>query len=51
MLTVITEVSVKLVPKPELARVIMASFDDLREGGQRGRRDHRRRHHFRRASR
>jgi glycolate oxidase len=29
MLAVTTEVTVKLVPKPELARVIMASFDDL----------------------
>ena len=33
MLTVITEVTVKLVPKPELARVIMASFDDLEKAG------------------
>jgi glycolate oxidase len=29
MLGVITEVTVRLVPKPEAARVIMASFDDL----------------------
>jgi hypothetical protein len=29
MLGVVTEVSVKLVPKPQTARVIMASFDDV----------------------
>ncbi|MEJ5999765.1 FAD-linked oxidase C-terminal domain-containing protein [Paucibacter soli] len=33
MLAVITEVSVKLTPKPQLARCIMASFDDLRKAG------------------
>jgi glycolate oxidase len=33
MLAVITEVTVKLVPKPQLARCIMASFDDLRKAG------------------
>jgi glycolate oxidase len=33
MLAVITEVTVKLVPKPEKARVIMASFDDLEKAG------------------
>lgn len=33
MLAVITEVTVKLVPKPLLARCIMASFDDLRRAG------------------
>ena len=33
MLAVITEVSVKLVPKPKLARCIMASFDDIRKAG------------------
>ena len=33
MLAVITEVTVKLVPKPILARCIMASFDDLRKAG------------------
>lgn len=33
MLAVITEVTVKLVPKPQLARCIMASFDDLRQAG------------------
>jgi len=33
MLAVITEVTVKLVPKPRLARCIMASFDDVRRAG------------------
>jgi len=33
MLAVTTEVTVKLVPKPSLARCIMASFDDLRKAG------------------
>ena len=33
MLSVITEVTVKLVPKPQLARCIMASFDDMRKAG------------------
>jgi len=33
MLAVITEVTVKLVPKPQLARCIMASFDDMRKAG------------------
>jgi glycolate oxidase len=33
MLAVITEVTVKLVPKPERARVIMASFDDVEKAG------------------
>jgi glycolate oxidase len=33
MLAVITEVTVKLVPKPQLAQVIMASFDDISKGG------------------
>jgi glycolate oxidase len=33
MLAVITEVTVKLVPKPKLAQVIMASFDDIEKGG------------------
>jgi glycolate oxidase len=33
MLGVVTEVTVKLVPKPKLARVIMASFDDIEKGG------------------
>jgi glycolate oxidase len=29
MLAVVTEVTVKLMPKPQLAQVIMASFDDV----------------------
>jgi glycolate oxidase len=33
MLAVTTEVTVKLVPKPETARVIMASFDDVERAG------------------
>ncbi|WP_077034268.1 FAD-linked oxidase C-terminal domain-containing protein [Pelomonas sp. KK5] len=33
MLAVTTEVTVKLVPKPTLARCIMASFDDIRKAG------------------
>jgi glycolate oxidase len=33
MLAVITEVTVKLVPRPVVARCIMASFDDLRKAG------------------
>ncbi len=33
MLAVTTEVTVKLVPKPLLARCIMASFDDIRNAG------------------
>ncbi len=33
MLAVVTEVTVKLVPKPQLARVIMASFDDVETAG------------------
>jgi glycolate oxidase len=33
MLGVVTEVTVKLVPKPAAARVIMASFDDVVTGG------------------
>lgn len=34
MLAVATEVTVKLVPKPQLARCIMASFDDVRKAGE-----------------
>ncbi|MBI5791792.1 MAG: FAD-binding protein [Rhodocyclales bacterium] len=34
MLAVVTEVTVKLVPKPELAQVIMASFDDIMKAGE-----------------
>ena len=33
MLGIVTEVTVKLVPKPQSARVIMASFDDIVTGG------------------
>ena len=33
MLAITTEVTVKLVPKPMLARCIMASFDDIRKAG------------------
>ncbi len=33
MLAVTTEVTVKLIPKPILARCIMASFDDIRKAG------------------
>ena len=34
MLGIVTEVTVKLVPKPQIAKVIMASFDDIEKGGQ-----------------
>src|SRR5499427_5603563 len=34
MLMVVTEVTVKLLPKPQSARVVMASFDDLEKAGQ-----------------
>ncbi|SMP67950.1 FAD-linked oxidase C-terminal domain-containing protein [Noviherbaspirillum suwonense] len=33
MLGVVTEVTVRLIPKPQQARVIMASFDDVVKGG------------------
>ena len=33
MLAVVTEVTVRLIPKPQLAQVIMASFDDVEAGG------------------
>ena len=33
MLGVVTEVTVRLIPKPQQARVIMASFDDVVTGG------------------
>ncbi len=33
MLGVVTEVTVKLVPKPELAQVVMASFNDVARAG------------------
>jgi glycolate oxidase len=34
MLFVVTEVTVKLLPKPQHARVIMASFDDVESAGE-----------------
>ncbi|MDA0665694.1 MAG: FAD-binding protein, partial [Proteobacteria bacterium] len=34
MLAITTEVTVKLVPKPRLAQVIMASFDDVEKAGR-----------------
>ncbi|MBI5110273.1 MAG: FAD-binding protein [Rhodocyclales bacterium] len=34
MLAIVTEVTVKLVPKPEMAQVIMASFDDVMKAGE-----------------
>jgi glycolate oxidase len=34
MLGVTTEITVKLVPKPLLARVVMASFDDVEKAGE-----------------
>jgi glycolate oxidase len=34
MLVVITEITVKLLPKPPEARVVMASFDDVEKAGQ-----------------
>jgi len=34
MLAVVTEVTVRLLPRPVLARCIMASFDDIRKAGQ-----------------
>ncbi len=33
MLAVVVEATVRLVPKPQLARCIMASFDDIRKAG------------------
>ena len=34
LLALTTEVTVKLTPKPELARVVIASFDDVRQAGE-----------------
>lgn len=34
MLGVVTEITVKLLPKPETAKVLMASFDDIEKAGQ-----------------
>ena len=33
LLVVVTEVTVKLIPRPQLARVVMASFADVRDAG------------------
>ncbi|WP_254916020.1 FAD-linked oxidase C-terminal domain-containing protein [Pandoraea sp. PE-S2T-3] len=33
MFCVVTEITVKLVPKPQVAQVVMASFDDVEAGG------------------
>ena len=33
MLGIVTEVTVRLIPKPQLARVVMASFADVTQGG------------------
>lgn len=33
MLGIVTEVTVKLLPKPEKAQVVMAAFDDIRKAG------------------
>ncbi len=34
MLMVVTEVTVRLLPKPQYARVVMASFDDVEKAGE-----------------
>ncbi|CAM2149351.1 glycolate dehydrogenase, putative FAD-linked subunit [Pararobbsia alpina] len=34
MFAVVTEVTVRLIPKPQTAQVIMASFDDVEKGGE-----------------
>jgi glycolate oxidase len=34
MLAVVTEVTVKLLPQPQCAKVVMASFDDVEKAGQ-----------------
>lgn len=34
MLGVITEITVKLLPKPETARLVMATFDDIQKAGE-----------------
>ena len=47
MLCVVTEVTLKLLPKPQCARVIMASFDDVEKAGDGGRRRDRARASFR----
>jgi glycolate oxidase len=44
LLAVMTEITVKLLPKPQYAQVACAAFDDLEKRGRGRRRDHRRRH-------
>ncbi len=44
LLAVITEVTVKLTPKPRDAKCVLAAFDDVAKVARRGRRDHRRGH-------
>ena len=44
LLAVTTEITVKLLPKPQVAQVALAAFDDVESGGRGGRRHHRRRH-------
>ena len=34
LLGIVTEITVKLLPKPQLARVVMASFDSLEQAGE-----------------
>src|SRR3984885_8648069 len=34
MFAIVTEVTVKLIPKPQTAQVVMASFDDVVKGGE-----------------
>ena len=41
LLAVITEITVKLLPKPQVAQVALAAFDDLEQRRRRRRRDHR----------
>jgi FAD/FMN-containing dehydrogenase len=48
LLAVITEITVKLLPKPQLAQVALACVRRHRESRRSRRRDHRRRHHSRR---
>ena len=45
MLGVVTEVTVKLLPKPQTGRVILAAFDDVEKAGDAVGRRHRRGHH------
>ncbi|WP_258402388.1 FAD-binding protein, partial [Burkholderia multivorans] len=34
MFAIVTEVTVKLIPKPQAAQLVMASFDDVVKGGE-----------------